>query len=75
MGTWGDPGANAKRKERYRMKKQVMEKETEERIGIWWEAVEGLYCSNELTESQYLTLKELLKSVIFNAREKYNETN
>ena len=44
-----------------------MNKETEKRINEWWISVEALYTSNELTESQYLTQCELLKSVIYNA--------
>lgn len=44
-----------------------MKEQTKNRIAVWWEAVEGLYTSNEMTESQYLTQGELMKSIIFNA--------
>ena len=44
-----------------------MNKATEQRINEWWITVENLYTSNELTESQYLTQAELLKSIIYNA--------
>ena len=46
-----------------------MKIETEKRINTWWESIEALYASNELTESQYLTQTELLKSVCYNANE------
>jgi hypothetical protein len=47
-----------------------MKTQTEKRINIWWESIEALYTSNELTESQYKTQTELLKSIFFNASEK-----
>jgi len=45
-------------------KRQEVKPGMEKRINDWWQCVEMLYVSNELTESQYRTQKELLKQKI-----------